>query len=226
MASKAKYNGFIGAAQVSIDQARARGEERVTLPMTWAGALNDYATALRVEQEIAAASARSNEPVSVAQLEAKVAALTAELDNSKKIVAVMAQSAIANTRRDVQLASWLENSQSEEHRLRKAHYDEQQRAEGLAARAKMLQTDNDRLQDEAKRWEDAYRVRGELLNSQQDDIMHWVDRFITLSKQVEADAQPCVWKHDPGGMWLTGCGSVADRYAPFCPYCGHKVEKL
>lgn len=261
MASKAKYNGFIGAAQVSIDQARARGEERVTLPMKWAVALSEYATALWHEQEIATVGAQSDSAVTIAQLEAKIAALTAEVENGKKIAAALTGSTIAATRRSVQLVQqledskvalsffadstidamcraehamgkveqltkWLEKSQSEELRLRQAHYEEQQRAEGLSARARTLQADNDRLRDEAQRWETAYQGRGELVDTQQDSVMHLLDRVITLSKQVEANGKPCAWRHDPGGIWLTGCGSVADRYAPFCPFCGHKVEKV
>jgi chromosome segregation ATPase len=223
----AKYSGLVGAAQVTIDQAQARSEERVVLPITWAVALNDYATALRKEQERTAAEARQvGDVVTIAQLEAKVKALTALLEDSKEALAFFAENAITALGKVEQLTRWLEKSQAEELRLRAAHYEEKQRAEGLSARARTLQADNDRLQDEAQRWEAAYRERGSLISTQQDSVLHLLGRLIAQSEQFEASKEPCVWRHDPGGVWLTGCGSVADRYAPFCPFCGHKTEKL
>lgn len=222
MTDKIKYSGLVGAAQVTIDQAKARNtEEHVTLPIAWAVALNAYATALRKQQERDAASAQAP------QAEAKVKAFAVKQD-SDAVIAALTTMTINATRRSVQLTRWLEKAQAEELRLRQALYAEQQWAEALATQVKTLQADNDRLQDEAQRWEAAYQERGELIKSQGADIIYWINQAITLRKQTETNEKPCVWRHDPGGMWLTDCGSVTvtPHYAPFCPYCGHETEKL
>lgn len=53
------------------------------------------------------------------------------------------------------------------------------------------------------------------------------------SKMTEqAAAGPCLWKLDPDGFWLTGCGKsfyFDDATKPgendfkFCPFCGGKI---